>query len=851
MGSNCSTQAPHWVAPAIIAPANGPLTVIRRLPIASAVSCIARYRGQAQTLHVLDAGSLEDLCDEFVSECKQFGETEFRQQLIDLLTSTPQVLGGNNRSGAPGLAGVRGSIAGQPTGSAAGSSAASGQWNNDATSRGPPAGEETDETLVLVDGLSVFSAILLLSDGPLKEKVEHCVHLLCWTQQPEVEPVALFVLLVGVVRGTALLRHDVPPSMVLLCELISRLEKSVELISTTAKFGFEGATIEQPHASGGQQGRSAASNAGGSALSGSLLPPPVIDMLQKYHGQIWEAGSIIEALANDPSVQAYHDRITQVFSPEQIEERVAQISTDYKQMLRRFCHPEAYRAEQRASAQQHRQSSVSRSSRMSKQSNTSGGGHLYDLVPLSWKQVNVLVSCCGSKAINTRLLDEMQFEACHTCHDMGIAWKKWEDEPIQETGDDEELLALAAAFSGAKTEPPPANPPTPSSGKQPIKKSGEANGNNTGSNNNTNNTAGSGAPGAAHPAKAAAPNKGARASIAATGAPQSQTNAPTAGGQTQPSGAGGGDSSASPNAATKDGAEGEEEADADAAVTVVKPTWKFIPSSGPFVWSDDVQLFLAPLLAFGALDFHGEGVIPSRHLDCLMGLLKKMDPIHGGFYSRLEKVLAADTRALFNIPFDVPDPFNNLKEELSPAKSNIRILNFAIVVAVCAAIQDRRQHETTLNNRFRRFDVDKSGFILRSDLEVLLCEIIRKTAEVDETTSAVEQALQSVVEKYMNLFAGPSQDRVDYATFVTAHDRIRKNALKLRSEILELASMFEPDKGARRESRRQSQQDPARARQSASSSRLRAPSMLRKNSKMKGSSKSVVGEDGMRSLFKK
>lgn len=35
------------------------------------------------------------------------------------------------------------------------------------------------------------------------------------------------------------------------------------------------------------------------------------------------------------------------------------------------------------------------------------------------------------------------------------------------------------------------------------------------------------------------------------------------------------------------------------------------------------------------------------------------------------------------------------------------------------------------------------------------------------------------------------------------------------------------------------------------SAAVRAPSMLRKNSKMKGSSKSILGDEGMRSLFKK
>ncbi|PFH38149.1 hypothetical protein BESB_004900 [Besnoitia besnoiti] len=835
MGNGGSSQAPVWVAPTTITASTSPLSVLRRLSTTSAVNCIGRYRSQSQTIHIFDAGSLEDLCDDLASECKQFADPEVRRHLVGLFVDRRDRR--SHVSGHDSGTGSRASLV--PL-----ASPQSDKYGAD----DKPAEDSDEPPLIKVDALAILSSVLLLSDGPLLEKLEHCVRLLCWTQELEVEPASVFLLLAAAARGVALLTQETPPSVVLIGELLSRLERNVTVTTAAAKFAFE-ANETDPQGGGPNSApafsiRQTATSTAASSLPPAFfagLPSAVFEMLLKLRGQVWSGDSVWEALAADAAVQAYHDRVTQVFFSEQIEERFATLSNDFTQMLRRICNPEACRAEQHASASaaQQPRHSVARSSRLSKLSGAPGGGPSHDLTPLSWKQVNLLLSCCGSKAVNALLLDEMQFEASVACHEAGVSWKKWVDEPVHETFGEDDVGAEMLGPKPNSADPPPGAPgaatsKTPSKGTAPTQVGETRASATTGAAGNTRKSRSQRASAEAsqdepHTAPAAPVSVQKRASIDPVGVAAGASTAPGGSGEageTPAEGSGGGE-----------------------RVTFAKPAWKFVASSGSCVWSDDLQLFITPLLAFSALDCHGEGVISSRHVDMLLGFLKQLDPVHGGFYSRLEKVLAADTRALFSIPSDAPDPFIQLKAELSPGKQQIRLLKFAVIMAVCAAIQDRRQHETSLSNRFRRFDVDKSGFILAGDMQLLLTEMIRQATDIDDASKAIEQALQNVVEKYMTLLVGPAEERVDYARFLSAYDKVRKTTLKMRAEIMELAALFEPEP-ARRESR--PRQSELKVRHSSSSNRIRQ-SLLRKNSRVnKGSSKStIITDEGIRNLFGK
>ncbi|EPT25024.1 hypothetical protein TGME49_248590 [Toxoplasma gondii ME49] len=820
MGNSGSSQAPVWVAPTSITASSSPLGVLRRLTTTSAVNCIGRYRSQSQTLHIFDSGSLEDLCDDLASECKQFADPVFRRQLIALFTGKKS----RNSYAHDSSTVSRGSTVSPAAGPAV---SVSSQSAKDASLPG----DEADYTPpVQVDSLAVISSLLFLSDGTLAEKVEHCGRLLCWTQELEVEPAAVFLLLAAVVRGVALLIEEPPPSVLLLGEVLTRLGRKAIVITTSAKFRIEANGQEQPSTDTQPANQLLLRQLGGVSAAGphssffSGLPSCVSDTLHKFDGQVWTSESVWEALAEDAAVQAYHDRVTQVFFLEQIEERLATLSSNFKRVLQRVCNPEAYRAEQRANAAASQQQRGSRASRLSKLSAGSGGGSLHDLTPLSWRQVQLLLRCCDAKAVSALLLDEMQFEATVACQEVGIRWKKWVDEPLRESLDDEELSVEILGTTEASA---------------PTHKQTNADKNltSTGQTGNSTTTANVGKPASALSAGEAETGLPVNAAASASGR---DGLADTPGGRETAGSSSSSASRQSDGGDTNEGAGGE-------SATFAKPTWKFVPSSGPCVWSDDLQMFVTPLLAFSAIDCHGEGVISSRNLDLLFNFLKQLDPVHGGFYSRLEKVLAADTRALFSIPSDVPDPFAQLRAELSPEKQQIRLLRFGVIIAVCAAVQDRRQHETSLNNRFRRFDVDKSGFILTTDMQLLLTEMIRRATEIDDASTAVEQALQNVVDKYMNLFIGPTVERVEYATFLSAYDRVRKTSSKLRADIMELAAMFAPEP-TRRQSRARSE---LKIRQSSSSTRIRA-SLLRKNSRAnKGSSRSIVGDEGIKNLFSK
>nr|CEL70797.1 TPA: EF hand domain-containing protein, putative [Neospora caninum Liverpool] len=742
MGNTGSSQAPVWAAPSSITASTSPLGVLRRLTTSSAVNCIGRYRSQSQTLHIFDSGSLEDLCDDLASECKQFADPAFRHHLIALFTGT-----NDRRSHAlphEASAVSRGSAA-----SAAGASTVTAPFQdaNDAAD-GNQEGEELPR--IQVDSLAVFASLLFLSDGALVEKMEHCIRLLCWTQEPQVDPASVFLLLAALARGVALLKEDAPPSVLLIGEVLSRLEKRATVITASAKFSIETNGTDQQ--SGDAQTSSqpflirpaatVASAGPHSPVFFAGLPSVVVEGLHKLDGVVWAAESVWESLADDAAVRAYHDRVTQVFFSEQIDERLVTLSTNFKRLLQRVCNPEAYRAEQRSggAATQQARHGGTRSSRMSKSSAAAGWGTAHDLTPLSWRQVNVLLRCCGSKAVTALLLDEMQFEASMACHEVGICWKKWADEPLREAFDEDEV---SAEVLGTPAES--SSPPLSSTGTKTA--SGSAGGSAAPAGSLASPSTGNARKPASAPASTEAPSDTDGATHPAV--------ASSGGKLTSPDTAAG--SAGSPPSGNGDGGETVEGTGGGDRVTFAKPAWKFVASSGPFVWSDDLQMFFTPLLAFSAIDCHGEGVISSRHLDLLLSFLKQLDPVHGGFYSRLEKVLSADTRALFSIPSDVPDPFTQLRAELSPEKQQIRLLRFGITMAVCAAIQDRRQHETSLNNRFRRFDVDKSGFILTADMQLLLTEMIRKATEIDDASTAVEQALQNVVDKYMNLFVGPSK----------------------------------------------------------------------------------------------